>query len=171
VVHLFRLEERDYLSVEIDHHVIRAGSYETGAAFVVAEMSLHGVVLSHLDRPRPDTSVSVEIRFAVDQDYDDEEYEAGDEDHPDGIPEGCDLGANYIGHVDVLLPSGEARPDLNLSVSPCLPLSVFPLLLAMKGTRLKLSTVHDSLVHPKVELNTYVAAFVKSVYFEPIPSQ
>lgn len=170
-MHLFRLDKRDYLSVEVGHHVIRAGCYETGAAFVAAEMSLQGVVLSHLDGPRPDASVTVEIRFAVEQEYDDEGYEAGDEDHPDGIPGGYDLGANYIGHVNVLLPSGEARPDLNVSVSLCLPLSVFPLLLAMKGTRLKLSTVHDSLVHPKVELNTYVAAFIKRVHFEPTPSQ
>jgi hypothetical protein len=165
------LEERDYLSVEVGHHVIRAGCYETGAAFVAAEMSLQGVVLSHLDRSRPDTSVTVEIRFAVEQEYDDEGYKAGDENHPDGIPEGYDLGANYIGHVDVLLPSGESRPNLNVSVSLCLPLSVFPLLLAMKGDRLKLSTVHDSLLNPKVELNTYVAAFIKRVNVEPIPSQ
>ncbi len=171
MAHHFRLEEGDYLSVEVSHHVIRAGCYEAGSAFVAAEMSLQGVVLSHLDRPRPDTSVSVAVRFSVEQEYDDEGYEAGDEDHPDGIPEGYDLGANYIGHVDVLLPSGEARPDLNVTVSLCLPLSVLPLLLAMKGTRLKLSTVHDSLVNPKVELNSYVAAFVKRVYFEPIPSQ
>jgi hypothetical protein len=166
-MHLFRLEERDYLSVQVGHHVIGAGCYETGAALVAAEMSLQGVVC-HLDRPRQDTSVTVEIRFATEQEYDDEGYEAGDEEHPDGIPEGYDLGANYIGHVSVLLPSGDARPNLNVNVSLCLPLSVFPLLLAMKAARLKLSTVHDSLASPKVQLNTYVAAFVKRVYFEPI---
>jgi hypothetical protein len=29
-------------------------------------------------------------------------------------------------------------------------------------------TVHDSLTNPNVELNTYVAAFIKRAYFEPV---
>ena len=124
--------------------------------------------------------MNLRIRFSAEQQYDDEGYEAGDEDLPDGIPEGYDLGANYIGHIAMSVlpvveleshrgsdgsidfaayfkaletPSANAESGerhVRVYMNLYLPLSVFSILMAMKGTRIKLTTAHDSLVNPKV---------------------
>ena len=55
MVEIVRLEEWECLSVEIGHHVIEAGCYDTGKEFVAAEMSLGGVVFDTrpMDAQRP----------------------------------------------------------------------------------------------------------------------
>lgn len=163
-----RLEEWDCLSIEITNYTIRVGFHDTGEPFSEAEMHLEGIVLdTRYDQPKENTSVRVDIEFATEQERTDEGYEPGNEDHPDGIPEGYDLGANYIGHINVLLPSG-TRTDVAMSMHLRLPLNVFPLLTAMKGAGIRLSTVHDSIVSPKVDLNSCIVGYVKRAYFEPM---
>lgn len=166
---IVRIEEWQCGSVEVVHHEIATGLSDTAEWSVSAVMSLKGVLFdTRYGRPTPNTRVDVEIEFTEEQRYDEDGYEAGDEDLPDGIPEGYDLGANYIGHVTILLPA-ERRTDLTVSMKLFLPLHVFPLLMAMRGTRIKLSTVHDSLAIPRVHFDTqYIAAYVRRVTFKPL---
>ena len=201
MVEIIRLEEWECLSVEIEHHVISTGWDDTGKAFVAAEMSLGGLVLdTRHGCPTPNTSVHVHIRFSAEQQYDDEVYDAADEDLRDGTPEGYDPAGSYIGHITMsVLPvvelhrgsdgssdfaryfraldtppppnAGPGERRLSVYMNVFLPLSVFPVLMAMKGTRIKLSTAHDSLLNPKKKGSLYVAAFVKRAFFEPMKAQ
>jgi hypothetical protein len=167
---IVRIEEWDCFSVEVRHHAIRAGFYETGEAMVTAEMRLEGEVLdTRSGRPRSNMSVRLNIEFASEQRVDAEGYEPRDEDRPGGIPEGYDLGASYIGHIHVLLPV-ETRANISVNVNLHLPLNLVQLLVAMKDERIRFSTIHDSVVNPRVELNSYIAGYVKRCSFEPIRS-
>jgi hypothetical protein len=166
---VIRLEEWDCFSIQIVHQTISAGLSDTSEPLITAEMCLEGTVVdTRFEQPRANVTVRVDVEFAEEQRYDDEGYEAGDEDHPDGIPEGYDLGASYIGHIRVLLPSG-ARTDVHMKVVLFLPMKLFSLLMLMKDMRIRLSTVHDSIAAPKVELNSYIAGYIKRVTWSPAP--
>lgn len=166
-----RLDEWDCLSVEIRHHRVDTGFDENGKAFTIAEMRLEGDISDTRDgRSRSNITVRVDIEFTAEQECDEYGYEPEDEDCSDGIPVGYDVGANYSGHIQVLLPSG-ARTNVSMNVRLRLTLQVFPLLLAMKAARIGIVTSHDSIEHPKVNSNSYIAGYVKRCSFEPMESR